>query len=522
MGKVFAYARVSTPRQGERGVSLPEQRDAITRYADRQGLEIVRWFEERESASKKGRPEFNQMLRLLRLGTAHGVVIHKIDRSARNLEDWNDIGKLVDAGVDVHFANESIDLKTTAGRLSADIQAVVATHYSRNLREEVRKGLYGRLKQGFYPWRAPIGYLDQGSAKPKILDPIQAPLVKSAFELYGSGTHSLPQLAREMFRRGLRNHNGGHVSINGLSTILRNPFYVGLIRILKTCQTFQGNHESLIPVALFEKVQAILSGRRVDRVKSHVYTYSRIARCATCRYSLIAEQQKGHVYYRCHNRPFKTPAVCPTTSIREQQIDEAVLGSLAQIQLSEDDLAMAREHLVNRRQTLDGERTTMENALKLQHEQLRSRISKLTDLLLDGAIAKPLFEDKHHTLLLEQTSVEQKLKDLKNGGSLHLKQVETAVELAKDASMLYRRASLENKRKLLKILLSNLTVSGKNIEIMLSVPFRLIAEREKSDECRPYRGNCRAWARLLEKLNTHFCNNPATLAESMLNESVNA
>src|SRR5436305_15322116 len=147
MGKVFAYARVSTPRQGERGVSLPEQRDAISRYAERQGLEIIRWFEEQESASKKGRPEFNQMLRLLRIGVARGVVIHKIDRSARNLEDWNDIGKLVDAGVDVHFANESIDLKTTAGRLSADIQAVVASHYSRNLREEVKKGLYGRLKQ---------------------------------------------------------------------------------------------------------------------------------------------------------------------------------------------------------------------------------------------------------------------------------------------------------------------------------------------------------------------------------------
>ena len=82
----------------------------------------------------------------------------------------------------------------------------------RNLREEVKKGLYGRLKQGFYPWRAPIGYLDQGTAKPKVPDPIQGLLVTSAFELYGSGTHSLPQLTREMFRRGLRNRNGGKVS----------------------------------------------------------------------------------------------------------------------------------------------------------------------------------------------------------------------------------------------------------------------------------------------------------------------
>src|SRR5882724_2432754 len=233
MGTVFAYARVSTPRQGEKGVSLVEQRDAIARYSERHGLEIVRWFEEQESASKKGRPAFNQMLRLLRLGVAHGVVIHKIDRSARNLEDWNDIGKLVDAGVDVHFATESIDQKTTAGRLSADIQAVVATHYSRNLREEVKKGLYGRLKQGFYPWGAPVGYLDHGSAKSKTPDPIRAPLIATAFELYSTGEYSLPRLAQEMFRRGLRNRNGGRISVNGFATILRNSFYVGLIRIKK-------------------------------------------------------------------------------------------------------------------------------------------------------------------------------------------------------------------------------------------------------------------------------------------------
>src|SRR5205085_4929553 len=124
---------------------------------------------------------------------------------ARNLEDWNDIGKLVDAGVDVHFATESIDLKTTAGRLSADIQAVVATHYSRNLREEVKKGLYGRLKQGFYPLRAPIGYLDQGSARAKTFDPLRAPLVKAAFERYAGGECGLKELASELHRRGLRN-----------------------------------------------------------------------------------------------------------------------------------------------------------------------------------------------------------------------------------------------------------------------------------------------------------------------------
>jgi len=113
----FAYIRVSTAKQGEKGVSLQEQKDAILRYAQKFGLEISRWFEERETAAKRGRPVFNEMIRLLRQKIAQGVVIHKIDRSARNLKDWADLGDLIDLGTEVHFANESLDLHSRGGRL---------------------------------------------------------------------------------------------------------------------------------------------------------------------------------------------------------------------------------------------------------------------------------------------------------------------------------------------------------------------------------------------------------------------
>jgi DNA invertase Pin-like site-specific DNA recombinase len=103
-----------------------------------------------------------------------GMVIHKIDRSARNLKDWADLGDLIDQGIELHFVNESIDLHSRGGRLSADIQAVVASDYIRNLREETRKGFYGRLKQGFFPLPAPLGYLDKGKGKNKELDPERA------------------------------------------------------------------------------------------------------------------------------------------------------------------------------------------------------------------------------------------------------------------------------------------------------------------------------------------------------------
>src|SRR5437763_6814708 len=134
------------------------------------------------------------MLKELKQGNADGVVIHKIDRGARNLKDWADLGELIDQGIEVHFANESLDLHTRGGRLSADIQAVVAADYIRNLREETRKGFYGRIKQGLYPLPAPLGYLDMGKAKPKESDPAKASLVKKTFELYASGNYSLNML----------------------------------------------------------------------------------------------------------------------------------------------------------------------------------------------------------------------------------------------------------------------------------------------------------------------------------------
>jgi site-specific DNA recombinase len=175
-----AYIRVSTAKQGERGVSLQEQKDAIQRYAERNSLEVSKWFEERETAAKRGRPVFNEMLKLLRSGKAQGVLIHKIDRSARNMKDWVELGELIDQGIEVHFVNKSLDLASRGGRLSADIQAVVAADYIRNLREETKKGFYGRIKQGLYPLPAPLGYLDRGKGKPKELDPARAPLVRMA------------------------------------------------------------------------------------------------------------------------------------------------------------------------------------------------------------------------------------------------------------------------------------------------------------------------------------------------------
>ena len=88
-------------------------------------------------------------------------------------------------------------------------QAVVAADYIRNLREETRKGFYGRLKQGVFPLPAPIGYRDMGKGRPKEPDPATAPLVRRAFELYGTGTFCLRTLREQITYNGV---GGGEVN----------------------------------------------------------------------------------------------------------------------------------------------------------------------------------------------------------------------------------------------------------------------------------------------------------------------
>ena len=504
MGNVFAYTRVSTVKQGEKGVSLGEQKDAILRYAGQHDLTITRWFEERESAAKTGRPAFMQMLQLLRIKVAEGVVIHKIDRSARNLEDWTDVGKLADAGVAIHFANESVDLATVSGRLSADIQAVVAAHYSRNLREETKKGIYGRLKQGFYPFDAPIGYLNKGAAKSKEIDPVMGPLIREAFELYDSGRYPLEQLAAHMCARGLRNRHDGRVTVNGISRILNNPFYFGVMRIMRTNQNFSGNHTPLVSPEIFDRVQARLRGKSVDRVVRHAFLFSRLVRCASCGYSLIGEKVKGYTYYRCHNRPFKTPPICPKTVVKEEQLDAAVFGLLQAITLSEKEVIELRAWIGEQRSHLSAVREEEKRASTIQLDSVRSRLSRLTDLLLDGNLDTPTFEQKQRELLRTEAQLKQSTAALDEESDIGLKEIERTVELAKDAQLLYKLSDLDGKRELLRNLLLNCTVASEKIDITLQIPFRLIAERANSSCGAPSRGTCRTLGNILKQLHNYF------------------
>ncbi len=291
MKPCFGYIRVSTVKQGE-DASLEAQKDAITDFASRNDLKVTEWFDEKQTAAKSGRPIFNQMLKRLRKGEATGLIMHKIDRSARNLKDWAIVSELPDEGVDVYIATETLDFRSRGGRLTADIQAVIAADFIRNLRAETLKGLNQRLKQGLYPFRAPIGYLDKGGGKPKTPDPIKAPLIKTMFDLYNSGQHSYRSLQVEMKRRGLRNHNNSPLSLSGIETILKNPFYTGIIEIKRTGKTYKGVHDPIVSVRVFQNVQKMKLGRSGKKATRHNHLFRGLFRCGLCNYWFPLRQSK--------------------------------------------------------------------------------------------------------------------------------------------------------------------------------------------------------------------------------------
>lgn len=487
MKSYFAYIRVSTVKQGEHGSSLQEQRDAITIFATRHGLHIVSWFVERETAAKVGRHEFTQMLSAIKKGKATGVIFHKIDRSARNLKDWSVIQDLAEHGVDVRFTQESINLASNEGKLTGDFLAVIAAHYVRNLREEVIKGMRGRLKQGLFPFRAYTGYLDQGGGKPKIVDPERAPFIRVAYELYSTGKFTLNSLSDQLYERGFRSNTGKKVGVNRLAEILRNSFYIGIIRMKCSAETYIGIHESIVSKSLFSRVQDVLDGKLSARPLMHDFLFRRMLTCTHCKYSLIGEVQKGHVYYRCHTR------TCPTISIREEVVDATINGHLVPLGLSEVEVAEMRARAISMQADTEKNREAQARAVNLRMDIVSARIARLMDIYLDGAVDRQAFEAKKLELHMERKGLEEERGRIVRGEQVLVDRLLEYLELLETLPLSYAMANQIEKRKLVKTVTSNLSGDGNNLGVELKSPFREVAGLTSVRFGEPHRGRPRTF-----------------------------
>jgi DNA invertase Pin-like site-specific DNA recombinase len=215
LARAVVYLRVSTKDQAERGgeaegFSIPAQREACGRKAKSLDAVVVEEFiDAGESAKTAHRPELQRMLKYVAENDVRYVIVHKVDRLARNrLDDAlinMEIGK---SGATLVSCTENID-ETPSGALMHGIMSSIAEFYSRNLANEVIKGSVEKAKKGGTIGRAPTGYLNVRKYENGVetrtveIDPERGPLMAWAFEAYATGQWTLRRLLDELTERGL-------------------------------------------------------------------------------------------------------------------------------------------------------------------------------------------------------------------------------------------------------------------------------------------------------------------------------
>jgi len=306
------YLRVSSAQQVEKdlteeGYSIPAQREACQRFLEQKGWDLAGEFVDAgESARSADRPALQEMLTAVADDPAiKFVVVHKVDRIARNLEDHAGIrAALSKSGARLVSASEGID-DTASGRMVEGILASIAEYYSANLSNEIKKGMHQKVKMGGWPWPAPIGYLNkreniQGrSVSSIVVDPERAPLVQEGFRRYATGQISVNRLAALMEEKGLRTPKFGKI-VTGSRwlEIFRNPFYLG--RVVYQGEEYDGAHEAIIEPELFAKVETVIEHRNFagTRDNRHFHHLKGTLRCGECGNLLSFSRSKGrHAHY---------------------------------------------------------------------------------------------------------------------------------------------------------------------------------------------------------------------------------
>lgn len=343
------YLRVSTTRQAtiggsEEGFSIPAQREITTRTAHGLGAYVVKEFvNTRASGTSIDRPALQKMLSYIAENSVDYVVVHKVDRLARNRAHDSTIATAIaEAGAKLVSASENID-ESPSGELVHGIMASIAEFYSRNLSTEVLKGMSRKHQEGGTPSRAPIGYLNvkQLDANGReyrtvALDEARAPTIRWAFHTYASGKVSLRELTDSLNLLGLttlrsRGSSGGAISISMVQRILRNSYYAGVV----TWRGVEapGNHEPLVETRVWQQVQDRLTANRnyQGTRQRHPHHLAGILKCGQCGWRMYITHSRSrpgkiYPYFFCGGRSKKrTNCMMPATSIA---VVETALGDL--------------------------------------------------------------------------------------------------------------------------------------------------------------------------------------------------
>lgn len=401
--RVAAYMRVSTADQAE-GYSLSAQTRAIAHYVAAHGWELVETYRDEGLSARVDdiakRPAFARMLDDAQAGRFETIIVHKLDRFARNRQvAFNVFAQLTRWRVGFVSVSESMDYSSPSGQLMLTMLVGMSQFYSDNLSHETRKGKQERKRQGIYNGLIPFGMCKGTDGLPRAdtapwachiatrVEVIPFQGLELAFTLAAAG-QSDREIAIALNARGYRttgNRGRNPFSKDSIRVILRNRFYLG--ELPDGDGWIPGKHPGVIDPATFSAVEARRTGRSrqfTGVTLRRPWPLSGLGYCGLCGAPLRCRGRSADSgrSIGCGGRIQGTGCAAP--GCRESDIVSAIGSLLGQMTASHNARKLA----------MSSWRLTKSAAIDDETRRLaiERKLVRLRDIYLDGDIGR----DEYH------------------------------------------------------------------------------------------------------------------------------
>lgn len=262
----YAYIRVSTETQAEKGNGLDVQKAAIDKYAAENGITIAEYFTDAGiSGTTENRPALDALL-LETLAEGDTIIVHTTSRLWRSIfAEAAIIKAITNAKAYIRSVDEpSFDvykfMTDPENFMITGMLGLLDQWEAMTIRRKLARGRATKAAKGDKPAGvAPFGYQYSADKKHVEIDQGEAAAVKTMFS-EGQKGQSLNQIAERLNHQGIKTRRGKEWSAGNVQAILRNRFYIGELQ--HQGKPIKGNHEPLISKVQFGKVQSQLDQHR--------------------------------------------------------------------------------------------------------------------------------------------------------------------------------------------------------------------------------------------------------------------
>lgn len=482
--RAIILARVSSKEQQE-GYSIQTQTEQLSQYCQIKNFQIIETFQIVESSTRGDRKEFKAMLEFAnKQSETIALITSNIDRLQRSFREYSLIDALIQGEkIEIHFVNENRIINkdsSSSDKMMWSIGIAVAQNYTDVLSEKVKGALHTKRENGEWTSKAPIGYKnhrDEITDKSTIiLDKERAFLVKRIFIEYSTGSYSLSEMAKISRDWGLRNNykNENPLSTSQLHRLIQNPFYYGEMRVMD--KLYRHIYQPIIDKLTWDKCQEIRTGRsrtKTPRQSNKPFTFRGLIKCAISGRMVTSDIKKGkYIYLICRNpaEPSKN------MFIKEEIVLDQIKDVFRSIRIEQTILENITEEL---KKSHESEKNFQHSAiieLEKENKKLQSKLDKLLDLFLEESITTDDYDKKCQELKNKQLKNTEIIKNYLKADQNFKITVNTVLSIASKAYELFESSNIEQKRKLINFMFSNLELEGATLRYSLKNPFDLMVD----------------------------------------------